>query len=230
MTNTTARVMAGNPAANKSLFHAVRFMVHDAMIAIDLPDGTRTLILREIEMDRAKKHARADRVYGYSNFTPSGGLAGDRDIAAAQSTTECLRRNGITTVIGDRTLPLLYIDEMQSAGITVELDVDMGVTNRRVKDREEIEFLRHAQQVTEDTMRMACETIANATADETGQLQMEGSLLTSERLRTMIDIYLLDREYENSPSIVAASSFFCEIPTNLLTTSPFLKITMLGID
>ena len=29
-------------------------MVHDAAIAIDLPDGTRTLILREIEIDRAK--------------------------------------------------------------------------------------------------------------------------------------------------------------------------------
>ena len=117
MEANTARVMAGNPSTNKSLYRLVRFMVHDAMIAIDLPDGSRSLILREIEMDRAKKHARADRVYGYSDFAPKSGLSGDRDIAAAQSTAECLKRNGITTVVADRTLPLLYVDEMQAAGI-----------------------------------------------------------------------------------------------------------------
>jgi hypothetical protein len=73
---STARVMAGNPGTNKSLFRAIQFMVHDAAIAIDLPNGTRTLILREIELDRAKKHARADNVFGYSEFTPTGGLSG----------------------------------------------------------------------------------------------------------------------------------------------------------
>ena len=59
MSNTTARVMAGNPQTNKSLYRAIRFMVHDAAIAIDLPDGSRTLILREIEMDRAKKTCKS---------------------------------------------------------------------------------------------------------------------------------------------------------------------------
>ena len=161
MQTKTARVMAGNSSTNKSLYRMVRFMVHDAMIAIDLPDGTRSLILREIEMDRAKKDARADRVYGYSDFTPGSGLSGDRETAAAQATAECLRRNGITNVIGDRTLPLIYVDEIQASGIAVELDNEMGVTNRRIKDEEEIAHLKQAQQVTEEVMRMACETVAN---------------------------------------------------------------------
>ncbi len=181
-------------------------MVHDAMIAIDLPDGTRTLILREIEIDRAKKHARADRVYGYSNFTPGSGLSGDRETAAAQSTTECLRRNGITNVIGDRTLPLIYTDEMQAAGISVELDGDMGVTGRRVKDAEEISHLRQAQKVTEEVMRIACETVANASAESDGKLHIGNEILTSERLRTMIDTFLLERNFINPPCIVAGGS------------------------
>lgn len=202
----TASVMAGNPSTNKSLYRLIRFMVHDAMIAIDLPDGTRTLILREIEMDRAKKNARADRVYGYSDFTPASGLSGDRETAAAQSTTECLRRNGITNVIGDRTLPLIYVDEMQAAGISVELDIDMGVTDRRVKDEEEVAHLRRAQQVTEEVIRMACETVANSVADDNGILQVEGNPLTSERLRTMVDTFLLERNFFNPPCIVAGGS------------------------
>ncbi|MDP7009263.1 MAG: M24 family metallopeptidase, partial [Phycisphaerales bacterium] len=206
MQTKTARVMAGNPSVNKSLYRTVRFMVHDAMIAVDLPDGTRTLILREIEMDRAKKHARADRVYGYSDFTPASGLSGDRETAAAQATTECLSRNGITNVIGDRTLPLIYVDEMQAAGISVELDLDMGVTDRRVKDEEEVAHLRRAQEVTEEVMRMACETVACAIADGEGNLQVDSKPLTSERLRTMIDTFLLERNFFNPPCIVAGGS------------------------
>ena len=206
MESKTARVMAGNPSTNKSLYRAVRFMVHDAMIAIDLPDGTRTLILREIEMDRAKKHARADRVYGYSDFTPGSGMSGDRDIAAAQATAECLRRNGITNVIGDRTLPLLYVDEMQAVGITVELDEEMGVTDRRVKDSEEIASLTQAQKITEEVMRMACETVSAATPDSAGVLHVGDEVLTSERLRTMIDTFLLERNFFNPPCIVAGGS------------------------
>jgi Xaa-Pro aminopeptidase len=206
MTTKTARVMAGNPSTNKSLYRTVRFMVHDAMIAVDLPDGTRTLILREIEMDRAKKHARADRVYGYSDFSPASGLSGDRETAAAQSTAECLRRNGITHVIGDRTLPFIYVDEMQAAGIAVELDSEMGVTDRRVKDEEEIAHLRKAQQVTEEVMRMACETVATSSADADGVLHIGSEVLISERLHTMIDTFLLERNFFNPPCIVAGGS------------------------
>ena len=206
MQTKTVRVMAGNPSTNKSLYRTVRFMVHDAMIAIDLPDGTRTLILREIEMDRAKKHARANRVYGYSDFTPGSGMSGDRETAAAQSTTECLRRNGINHVIGDRTLPLIYVDEMQAAGITVELDNEMGVTDRRVKDNDEITHLRRSQKVTEEVMRMACETVATAIADNDGVLHLGDDLLTSERLRTMIDAFLLERNFFNPPCIIAGGS------------------------
>jgi len=181
-------------------------MVHDAMIAIDLPDGTRSLILREIEMDRAKKDARADRVYGYSDFTPGSGLSGDRETAAAQATAECLRRNGITNVIGDRTLPLIYVDEIQASGIAVELDNEMGVTNRRIKDEEEIAHLKQAQQVTEEVMRMACETVANATIGSAGELYVANEILTSERLRTLIDMFLLERNFFNPPCIVAGGS------------------------
>lgn len=198
--------MAGNPGKNKSLYRAIQFMVHDAAIAIDFPNGSRTLILREIEIDRARKHACADDVYGYSDFTPEQGLSGDRDTAAAQSAAECLLRNGITMVIADRTLPLIYADAIQNVGIAVELDYEMGVTDRRVKTKKEIDYLREAQKVTEQVMRMACETIANSETNGRGVLHIEGDPLTSESMRTMIDSFLHERNFFNPSSIIAGGS------------------------
>ena len=201
-----AKVMAGNPMSNKSLYRAIRFMVHDASIFIQLECGKRLLILREIEVDRARKHANVDEVYGYSDFTPLDGFSGDRDTGAAQSAAQCLIKHSVSTVIADRTLPLLYANAISSAGIKINFDPDFGVLDRRVKDAQEIEWLRYAQRITENAMSMACETVAKASVDNDGALIHDGKPLTSEVVRRLIDIFLLDQGFENVPSIVAGGS------------------------
>ena len=105
----TATLLAGIPATNLSLYRAIRFRVGDptALVALPRPDGSmeRLLILRDIEMDRARRHARVDRVACPAEFEPEGGLSGDRETATAQSVAECLRRAGVACVRADRSLP-----------------------------------------------------------------------------------------------------------------------------
>jgi Xaa-Pro aminopeptidase len=50
---------------------------------------------------------------------------------------------------------------------------------------------------------MACRLVANSSADSKGELQYEGAALTSDRLRRIIDVWLLERGYANPTSIVA---------------------------
>lgn len=199
--------MAGIPSTNKALYHAVRFSVGDPAAVVDFerPGGKyhRVFIVRDIEAARARKHARADAVAVPSDFTPAGGLSGDRETATAQSVAECVRVQGVKRVVADRTLPLVFADHLRAAGVAVEYDAQMGVLSRRSKDAEEVKCLRHAQGVTEGAMRMACETVARATADRTGVLQHDGAPLTSDRLRFMIDVHLLREAFANPPSIVA---------------------------
>ena len=203
----TARLIAGIPATNKSLFHAVRFNVGDPAACIDfLRDGGpphRVFICRDIEMDRARRQARADAVACPRDFEPHGGLSGDRETATAQAVAECLRRRGIDRVEADRTLPLVFAEHVRRAGIAVEYDPQLGVMSRRTKDAQEVEWLAAAQRATEDAMRMACETVARAVPDRNGVLMHEGERLTAERLRFMIDVHLLRAGFQNPPSIVA---------------------------
>ena len=108
MTPRTTTVLAGIAANNATLFHRVRFVAPDAAVIIDFADGTSVFIVRDIEMDRARKNGGADRVCCAADFEPKGGLSGDRDTALAQAAAECLRRAGETSVTVDRTLPYLY--------------------------------------------------------------------------------------------------------------------------
>lgn len=200
-------VVAGIPAKNLSLLHRVRFPVGDptALLETSAGDGRvrRTFLVRDIELERARRDARVDEAFSPGEFEPEGGLSGDRETATAQAFAELLRRRGIAAVRGDRTLPLVFADHLRRAGIAVEYDPAAGVSERRSKDEQEIAALREAQRATEVAMELACRTVARAEASSDGSLRHEGSPLSSERLRTLIDATLLELGFENPTSIVA---------------------------
>ena len=203
---TLARIAAGIPEVHSSLYWRIRFSVGDQVVLLELPTATGSesiLILRDIEMDRARQHARVDRVACPSHFMPEGGLSGDRETANAQAAAECLRRAGVTHAVGDRTLPLIFADFARKAGITVECDPERWVKERRQKSPEEIEHLREAQRVTEGAIQLACEMIAAASARADGVLMHAGQPLTSERVRAAVDHWLLDRNFVNPMAIIA---------------------------
>ncbi len=204
--SNTALLMAGIPATNSALYRQIRFSVGDPAAYIELPEGaavTKLLILRDIEMDRARKHAQVDRVACPADYPPVSGLSGDRETATAQAAAECIRRSGIERVRADRSLPLIFVAMLRVAGIDLEYDPDLGVIDRRAKDEQEIAWIREAQAVTEDAMEMACRLIARADVADDGTLVHEGETLIAERVRAIIDHWLLDRGYVNPPAIVA---------------------------
>ncbi len=191
MNSKRTTVLAGIASNNASLFHRIQFIVSDSAVIIDFADGASLLIIRDIEMDRARQAGSADRVCCAADFEPEGGLSGDRDTALAQATAECLRRAGEKSITVDRTLPYLYAHFILQAGIAIDYSEDFGVKERRVKSPNEIEHLRHAQKVTGEAMTFACRTIANATPDGEGILHHEGSVLTSGRVQAMITAFLI---------------------------------------
>jgi len=196
-------ILAGVPAHNPWLFRAAPFAVGDPAAYITIPGRGTFFILRDIELERAKKAGVADFVHGPREFMPASGLSADRETATAQAAAECLRREGVREVWTDRSLPMIFAHVLQNAAIEVRCDPEMGVLERRSKSAREIAALRKAQKTTEDAVRFACERIARAKAGADGVLTHDGSPLTSERVRSMIDVWLLERGFSTSDSIVA---------------------------
>lgn len=205
--NTQATLAAGIPESHNGLYWKIRFSVCDQVVLLELPSPSGTesvLILRDIEMARARQSARVDRVACPADFAPSGGLSGDRETANAQAAVECLRRAGVKRVVGDRSLPLIFADFARRAGIDVDCDPDQWINDRRRKTDEEIQHLRDAQAITERAIQLACSMIASATARRDGVLMHQGEPLTSERVRAAVDHWLLDQDFTNPMAIIAA--------------------------
>lgn len=207
MPQKTYRLFAGIPNTNFALYHQIRFGVGDpAALIIANENGTtnRHLIIRDIEMERARQRAKVDSVACPADYEPAGGLSGDRETATAQSLAEYLKREGATSVTVDRTFPFYFTHEIRSADIELHYDPDLGVLDRRQKDEQEIEHLQQAQRDTEQVVQMICETIARATPAADGVLHHDDAPLTSERVFTMIDVALLERGYGNPHGAIVA--------------------------
>lgn len=198
--------MAGIPTLNAGLYRVIRFLVGDPVAWIEVSDGSSahsTLILRDIEMQRAKESANADRIACPADYAPECGLSGDRETATAQSAAEFIRRAGCKEVVVDRSIPMIYSEMLTRAGLTVRCDTEWGLIERRQKDSKEIEAIQYAQRQTEEVMKLACQTIARASVGHDLILMVDGHPLTSERMQSMIDVWLLERGFTNPGSIVA---------------------------
>ena len=66
MSHIPAFVLGGVPAVNMNVRHRIKFSVGDAVFYISMPQpdgGSRSILLvRDIEMDRARKLAHADEI------------------------------------------------------------------------------------------------------------------------------------------------------------------------
>ncbi len=206
-----ATVCAGIPALNAWLHHKIRFPVGDPAALVTIysgkaqpnPGAQRILILRDIEMERARKNARADLIACPGDYPPAAGLSGDRETATAQAVAQCVLRSGATEVRVDRSTPSIFWHELAAAGLSVVCDPLEGVSARRAKDAQEIGWLRQCQRDTEAAVRMACQTIASASVRDDGVLMRDGKPLTSDRVREAVDVFLLRRGYQNPEAIIA---------------------------
>ncbi len=198
-----AVILAGVPTRTPHLYRKIHFNVGDTVVRIELPGRGSFAILRDIEMDRAREARIADKILCPEDLKPEGGLSGDRDTANAQAAAELLTREGVSSVVTDRSLPMLFAHYLQERGIEVACDPEMGVLERRAKSDREVEALRQAQEKTEQAMRMACELIGGAEAHADGTLRVGPHTLTSEYVKSAINKTLLDLGMGASHSIVA---------------------------
>lgn len=201
MSSESAFVLGGVPATNMNVRHRIQFSVGDSVFYIHLPWGDgesrSVLLVRDIEMDRARKLACADEIGCAADYVPEGGLSGDRDTALAQAGAECLSRNGISHVRTDNSLPMIFTAHLREAGIEVEYDPQLAVLDRRTKSEEELAHLREAQSVTEEAMEFTCGMICAATPAAEGVLRDGDTVLTSELVRQRITSFLIGKNCSN---------------------------------
>lgn len=204
------RLLAGYPDRYPNVLHRIRLLLGDMAAYIDASGIGRgsVMIVRNIELPRARKSGQADHVFSPEDLIApeSGRLSGDRNTAVAQAVAEWCRRHEVRRVSGDTMLPLLFVDVLNQAGVEVVCDRALGSAARRGKDDWEVEQLQKAQTATEAAIRRAFEVIAQASisSNDGRTLHWQGAPLTSDVVRGEILSHLLRAGYTHPSEPIVA--------------------------
>lgn len=198
-------LLAGIPAKNATLYHRIHFLAPDSLVYFEHDDGSNMLLVRDIEMGRARMLKHIKQVHCPADFQPQGGFPSGRESSLALAASLYLKQRGEKEVIIEGSLPYLYAHYLQEAGLTVRFEEDLGEMKRRIKSEQEIEWLRHAQTITGQAVEYACRMIASAKPGADGILRYENSILTSERVRMLITAFLNERNFSNPHDSIVAT-------------------------
>jgi Xaa-Pro aminopeptidase len=97
-----------------------------------------------------------------------------------------VRAFGIERAVVPVGFPLGIADVLRSAGIELTPERDLFDDRRRVKNAAELAGIRRAQIAAEAGMSAARDLLRRATANGGGELEVDGSALTSERIKIAI--------------------------------------------
>ena len=184
---TAPYLMIGKPEDRADLLYAARFSAPDDVVFLQ-GRSTAFLVVPPMEYGRARKQTRRGVCVVSSSelILPKETPATVTDWALA-----LLRRERVKRCAVPGWMPVASVRALEGAGIRLGVD-DLCFTARRaVKSADEMAMIRRAQQAAVCGYRAARRAIATASIGRNGLLRLNGRLLTSEGLRTLIETELL---------------------------------------
>ncbi|MBI3621860.1 MAG: aminopeptidase P family protein [Nitrospirae bacterium] len=215
----TARLIIAASEQDSNLYYATRFLAPDAFIY--LRDSRASLLLMsDLELDRAKTQATVDEVLSYSVYeakarADTGGACLQAGTAPTliQTLSTLLRERQITRLLVPSDFPLSYADGLRQAGFQAEAQPNPYFPARLIKRQEEIDAITAAQRATETAVDEAVRLIASSRVKDDllyAPGNGQGAPLTSERIKQIINLKLMEMGYVAQHTIIACGRQACD--------------------
>lgn len=186
---------------NMDMYYLTGFFAPDPFVAV-ITKSEKTIIVGDLEYERAKVQARADRVIRLAELLdkndPDAKTAGGSVRAAAAF----MRAEKIGSVRVPATFPVAYADYLRKKKFELNYSLRRFIPQRSIKTAEEIEFIETAVSHTEIVVHEAIDLIRKSTVVD-GILHLNNAVLTSEKLKNFITTRLFDRGYLALNTIIA---------------------------
>lgn len=193
---------------DSNLYYATRFIAPDAFIYLEVK-GERLLIMSDLEMDRAKSQASVDRVLSYSEIEHKAKKQGIKNPTTVDIVHVLLKEAKIRRLLVPANFPFIHATRLQELGYSLKAKRDPFYEQRVVKTEDEIRHIEEAQRATEEAVASAFAALRRSTIRE-GGLWLDGEPLTSERVKKLINLALMERDCVAQHTIVAGGEQACD--------------------
>ena len=205
----TARLIVAPSDTDADMLYATRIFIGDPFIFLQ-QNGKRTLVLSDLEIDRAKKNAKADEFVMFSQLEREVQGKAKKAPPYEKVVAHFLTKRGVKRAKVPANFPLGFANEIRRRGITLETSNGLFWPAREKKTAEEIRLLERALRITETGMKRGMEILKASTVGVGKKLKWSGKTLTSEILRAEIDSAILRAGGVPTNTIVAGGDQACD--------------------
>jgi Xaa-Pro aminopeptidase len=204
-----ARLIVAPSDTDADMLYATRIFIGDPFIFLQ-QNGKRTLVLSDLEIDRAKKNAKADEFVMFSQLEREVQGKAKKAPPYEKVLAHFLRKRGVKRAKVPANFPLGFANEIKRKGIALETSDGLFWPAREKKTAEEIRLLERALRITETGMKRGMEILKASKPGAGKKLKWSGKTLTSEILRAEIDSAILRAGGVPTNTIVAGGDQACD--------------------
>jgi len=208
MTSDRATLMIAASETDSNLYYATRFIAPDPFIFLEIK-GERVMVMSDLEMDRAREQAAVDRVLSLSEIERALKARGVAEPGTIDVVDAFLQGAGIKRVLVPGTFPYAYAARLQQLGYELDMKKEPFFEQRAIKTDEEVRHIEAAQRATEEAVSAAHAALKRASVRD-GVLWLDGEVLTSERIKKLINVTLMERDCIAQHTIVAGGDQACD--------------------
>ncbi len=208
MAHDRATLMIAASESDSNLYYATRFIAPDPFIFLETA-GTRLMLMSDLEMDRARSQAAVDRILSYSEVERRAQAQGQAAPGTVDVLHLVLQDHGIKQLLVPANFPFGHAARLQALGYQLETKKEPFYEQRAIKTAEEIRCIEAAQRATEAAVAAAHDALRNAEI-RGDTLWLDGAPLTSERIKKVINVRLMERDCVAQHTIVAGGEQACD--------------------
>lgn len=204
----TAVLCVAASERDANLYYATRFLAPDPCIFIQT-STEKILLMSDLELDRAKAQATVDRVLSYSEYDQKLKSQGIEQPQPADVISSLLKELAITDLIVPTNFGIGLADALRERGYRLQTRKEPFFPERAVKSAQEIQSIVQTMRATEEALGHAIDAIRSSDIHH-GHLYYQGQVLTSELMKKLINVKLMENECIAQHTIVACGNDACD--------------------
>ncbi|HET7292721.1 MAG TPA: Xaa-Pro peptidase family protein [Vicinamibacteria bacterium] len=187
--------------SDADMLYATRFFAPDPFLFVQ-KGRRRYLVMSDLELDRARRKARVDRVLSWSSIARRVERKGRR-ASAADVIRAVLRGLGLRRVEVPRRFPVGLADELRASGLRLEAAEDPFWPERAVKSAAEVRAIEQAVHAAEAGLMAGVAALRACRIGRDGYLHRDGRRFTAEDLRAAVETRIMAQGCVPSHTICA---------------------------
>ncbi len=199
--NSSHILFIASSEGDANLYYATRFNAPDEIIFIQTR-GKKHLLMNDLEVDRARSEAQVDYVHSISKLAADYKKKYDKRPGYLDLIEEFAKQNHIKEFLVPGSFPLEYADPLRQRGFILQFKPNPFFEERTIKSKEEVAAVRRAIRFTEEAISEAIRVLRKSVSKK-GKLFYKGEKLTSEFIKKVINVKLMENNCVAKHSIVS---------------------------